>query len=173
MGTVAPNDTDARQHGIPDAPPEVPLTGMLAEFREALNAEIEAARKASRSSALGLVHGELIGRAVNGYQYLFRLENAQLTIPDDLPGDLYVAGRRYDATVISLAGTALTLSVPDDLGAYVGKASLSSNLTNLLRALIARIEEIATGGIPNHAGARLLGETPPSGEPVDLPRLTC
>ena len=147
---------------------EVELTGVLGEFREALRDEIEAARRNAQSSAVQLVHGERIGRSADGHQYLFRLENAQLALPDDLPGDLYVPGRdRVDATVISIAGTALTLSVREDLGQHVPSARLSSNLTNLLRALILRIEEIAVEGRPTPAGDRLLGTAPVAGEPLE------
>jgi hypothetical protein len=159
--------TDAKWagNGVPEA--EVPLTGVLAEFREALQAEIEAARRTAQSSAVELVHGERIGRVADGHQYLFKLENPQLALADDLPGDLYVPGRqRVDATVISLSGSALTLAVAEDLGQHVPRASLSSNVTNLLRALIARIEAISQEGRDNPAGARLLGEEAVSGAPV-------
>ena len=57
----------------------------------------------AQSSAVQLVHGERLGMAAGAFQYLFKLENPQLAMPDDLPGDLYVPGRdRLDATVISL-----------------------------------------------------------------------
>src|SRR3954454_17356466 len=105
---------------------------------------MEAARRAAQSSAVQLVHGERIGKAAGSFQYLFKLENPQQAMPDDLPGDLYIPGReRLDATVISLAGVAVTLSVPIDVGQHVPRASLSSNLTNLLRSLIRRIEDLS------------------------------
>jgi hypothetical protein len=152
----------------PSASAEVPLSGLLSEFREALRAEIEAARYVAQGGAVQLVHGERIGRVADGHQYVFRLESAQLALPDDLPGDLYVPGReRVDANVVSLAGSTLTLSVADDLGAYVPRASLASNLTNLLRKLISRIEAISSEGRENPAGARLLGDGPVSGSPVE------
>lgn len=160
--------TDVRTEGTPPVEAEVPLDGVLAEFRQALQAEIEAARRVSQGSAVQLVQGERIGRVADGHQYLFRLESPQLALPDDLPGDLYVPGRdRLDATVVSLAGSALTLSVAEDLGAYVPRASLSSNLTNLLRALISRIEALSKAGRENPAGARLLGEAAVSGTAVE------
>jgi len=145
---------------------EVPLSGVLAEFRDALRAEVDAARRAVQGSAVQLVHGQLLGRVADAHQYVFRLENPQLALPDDMPGDLYVGKERYDATVVSLAGGTITISVPQDLGGHVGRATLSSNLTNLLRALIERIEDFGTSGRPNPAGARLLGQAPPSGVPV-------
>ena len=145
---------------------EVELDGTLAEFREALRAEIEAARSASQSSAVQLVHGERIGRAADGHQYRFKLKNPQMALADDMPGDLYVPGKeRADANVISLAGGTMTLSVSVDFGQYVPSASLSSNLTNLLRKLISRIEDFSESDRENPAGALLLGEKAPSGDP--------
>lgn len=159
----------ARDSKDDEPPQEVPLSGVLAEFRDALRAEIDAARKAAQSSAVQLIHGELIGRAAGSFQHLFKLENAQLSVPDDFPGDLSVPGRdRVDATVISIAGTSLTLSVVEDLGSHVSRASLSSNMTNLLKSLIVRIEEIATSGKANPAGDRMLAVVEPSGEPTEL-----
>src|SRR5262249_8126262 len=89
---------------------EVYLHGVPAEFRSALRAEIEAARKSAQSSAIQMVRGERVGHAGGQYQYVFRLENPQLGVPDDLPGDLYIGQRRVDATVISSSGIQLTLS---------------------------------------------------------------
>jgi AAA domain/PLD-like domain len=155
---------EAQTEGATRADAEVPLAGVLSEFRQALRAEIETARRASRNSAVQLVHGERIGRVADGHQYLFKVESPQMALPDDLPGDLYLPGRdRLDAIVVSLAGSALTLWVTEDLGAYVPRASLSGNLTNLLLKLISRIEDISKEGRENHAGARLLGESAVSG----------
>lgn len=160
--------TDQETSTEPSAVAEVPLSGLLLEFREALRAEIEAARHASQSGAVQLVHGERVGRVAGGHQYVFRIESPQLALPDDLPGDLYVPGReRVDANVVSMAGSTLTLSVAEDLGAYVPRASLASNLTNLLRKLISSIEDISSERRENPAGARLLGDSPVSGTPAE------
>ncbi|MHC5058078.1 MAG: AAA domain-containing protein [Planctomycetota bacterium] len=55
----------------------------------------------------------------------------------------------------------ITLSVPQDLGRFVAKASLKTNLTYLLRKLIERIENLA--GAANAVGDRVLGLSGASG----------
>lgn len=145
---------------------EVKLDGLRAEFRTALREELEAARRASASGAIQLVNGRRIAQVGGAYQYLFLVESA-LNAPDDSPGDLYVPGARpVETTIISVDGLAVTLSVPTDLGAFVSRAALQSDLTHLLRKLIERIEELAN--TENPAGDRLLGDATPSGEPAAI-----
>lgn len=143
---------------------EVQLHGVRAEFRTALQEELDAARRASASGAIQLVNGRKIAQVGGAYQYLFLLESA-LNAPDDSPGDLYVPGAKPVATtIISVEGLAVSLSVPLDLGAFVPRAALQSDLTHLLRKLIERIEDLADK--ENPAGDRLLGDQTPSGEPA-------
>ena len=56
----------------------------------------------------------------------------------------------------------MTLSVAEDLGDYVPRATLQTDLTHLLRTLIQRVEGFAERANP--AGARLLGEVTAAGE---------
>jgi hypothetical protein len=145
---------------------EVELVGVLDEFRTALREELDAARRASASGAIQLVNGRRIAQVGGAYQYLFLVESA-LNAPDDSPGDLYVPGAKpVETTIISVEGLAVTLSVPVDLGAFVPRAALQSDLTHLLRKLIERIE--ALGDKKNPAGDRLLGDAAPSGEPAEI-----
>lgn len=71
-----------------------------------------------------------------------------------------------EATIVSLEGVSITISVPEPLGEFIARASLQSDLTMLLRILIERIEKLSTHA--NLAGDRLLGETAPSGEPESI-----
>jgi AAA domain len=145
---------------------EVELHGLLWEFREALRDELEAARRASASGAIQLLNGRRIAQVGGAYQYLFLVESA-LNAPDDSPGDLYVAGQRpIETTVISVEGLAVTLSVPVDLGEFVPRAALQSDLTHLLRKLIERIESLRDKANP--AGDRLLGQAGPTGDPASI-----
>jgi len=144
---------------------EVPLTGVAAEFRTALREEIEAARRSPSSGDVSLISGRRIAQVGGAYQYVFDIENA-LNRPADMPGDLFVDGRKFDVTLISVDGLTITLSVPEDLGAFVPSARLRTDLTFLLRRLIERIE--AWADRPNPAGDRILGRAPISGEPASL-----
>ena len=132
------------------------LTGRLEEFREALELEISAARRASSSSAVPLINGRLVGHLAEGYQYAFSVENP-LNAPGGMPADLIVPDRgRFDVVVVSVDGLRVTLSVPQSLGDFVPRARLQSDLTMLMQKLIERIEDLA--GRPNPIGDLVLGE---------------
>jgi len=140
------------------------LEGHIAEFRDALEAEINAAR-ADRRGGIGLANGKRVSQRAAAFQYVFRAESL-LNFPPDTPGDLLVGAAHHDATLISVEGLAVTLSVPSDLGDFVPEARLQTDLTFLLRKLIDRIE--TSSGQPNPAGDRMLGREPVAGEPQDF-----
>jgi hypothetical protein len=146
---------------------ERPLPPLLAEFRTALREEIEAARRAASSAAVELLSGRRIGQRGAGVQYVFLVETA-LNLPDDSPADLHVPSlrQRLEATIVSVEGLSVTVSVPVDIGEFVPRARLQSDLTHLLRTLIERIEGLAEA--ENPAGARLLGQREPAGGPVPV-----
>ena len=144
---------------------EVPLSGVLADFRTALREEIDAARKAASSSAVPLVNGHRIGQAASGYQYVFTVESA-LSLPDGAPGDLMIPDYPpLEATVVSIDGMAVTVSISQDAGDFIPRARLQSNLVHLLRQLIERVEGMA--GRNNPTGDRLLGRASPHGVPLN------
>ncbi len=138
----------------------VALTGVANEFRIALRDEIEAARRAAASSATQLRDGRRISQIGASYQYQFTVESA-LQLPDDSPGDLYVEGRLpVEITVVAVEGLSIVVSVAEDLGIYIPRARLQSNMVHLLRRLIERIENL--GVRENSPGDRLLGLRQPS-----------
>lgn len=147
--------------------PEVPLTGMLAEFRDALRAEIEVARRNAVNTAVPLVSGRRIARVGGSFQYAFKVESL-LDLPDDSPADLIVPGKGgpIEATLVSVEGLNVVVSIGIDLGAFVPAARLQTDLTLLLRKLITRIED--KRNLPNPAADRLLGLGPVSGQPSPL-----
>lgn len=156
--SARPDEAEARD--------EVPLTGILAEFRTALQEEIAAARRQAAGNAVPLANGRRIAQVGSAYQYIFAIENV-LNLPGDAPGDLYVPERApLEVTVISVDGMAITLSVPVDLGAFVATARLQSNLAHLMRKLIERIEDLAD--TPNPVGDRVLGARLVAGEAVPM-----
>jgi hypothetical protein len=143
---------------------EVELSGVLAEFRTALQEEIDAARRSAAATGIHLLDGRRIGQAAGSTQYAFRVESA-LNLPDDSPGDLHVpgrAGRPLETTIVAIDGLQVTLSVAEDLGDYVPRATLQSDLAFLLRTLIQRVEGFVERSNP--AGDRLLGKDAATGE---------
>lgn len=140
---------------------------MLEEFRDALRAEIEVARRNAVNTAVPLVSGRRIARVGGSFQYAFKVESL-LELPDDSPADLVVPGMGgpIEATIVSVEGLNIVVSVGLDLGAFVPAARLQTDLTLLLRKLITRIED--KRDLPNHAADRLLGLQPASGQPTAL-----
>jgi hypothetical protein len=139
------------------------LPPLLSDFRTALQEEIDAAKRAASAAAVELVSGRKVASHADAFQYQFLVESP-LNLPDDSPADLMVPGHvgRIEATVVQVAGLTVVVSVPVDLGEFVGRARMQTDLTFLLRTLISRIEDIAE--TPNPAGERLLGHTEPTGE---------
>jgi len=133
----------------------IPLTGHLAEFREALEQEIEAATRGAAANAVALVNGHRIGQLAASFQYRFTVESA-LQMPDDSLADLRLPdGASLQATLVSSEGMSLVLSVPSDLGPFVPRATLVTDLSILLRRLIQRVE--SRSAEQNPPGERLLG----------------
>lgn len=126
------------------APGRKDLPLLLDEFRTALESEIDAAKRATALAAVSLVNGRKIDQRGESYQYVFAVESP-LNLPDDSPADLVVPGRSdpTQVTIVSLEGLLITVSAPIDLGGFVPKAKLQSDLTYLLRSLIRRIEDLA------------------------------
>lgn len=155
--------TSGRRGQPPEAEHEKLLPPLLAEFRTALREEIEAAKRTASSAAVELISGRKVGVHAGAFQYQFLVESP-LNLPDDSPADLIVPGQqgRIEATVVSVSGLTVVVSVPVDLGEFVGRARMQTDLTFLLRTLIGRLEEI--GDTPNPAGDRLLGLVEPAGE---------
>jgi hypothetical protein len=159
--------------GSEDQQAETPLSGVRAEFRTALRAEIEAAKRAAATSAIPLVGGRKIGRLADTFQYVFGASaKSVINVPAGHPGELVIGGPApVEAVVVSVEGQDVTLSVSQDLGNRVPRAALRIDVVFLLHRLIARIEQ--TCRKPNPAGDRLLGEVPASGAPevIDDPLL--
>ena len=148
----------------------VQLTGIRLEFRTALEAEIEAASKSASRSAVSLVSGRRIAVGGGQYLYVFQLESA-LQAPDDSPADLHTDTHgTLQALIVSVQGAAITLSVAVDIGDFVGRARLQTDLTFLLRKLISRIEDGAAE--PNLVGERIMGRAASGGEPQLAPALS-
>jgi hypothetical protein len=139
------------------------LPPLLDEFRTALREEIEAAKRTASAAAVELVSGRKVGVHAGAVQYQFAVESP-LNLPDDSPADLIVPGQqgRIEATIVSVSGLTVVVSVPVDLGEFVGRARMQTDLTFLLRTLIGRLEEI--GDTANPAGDRLLSFAEPTGE---------
>lgn len=89
----------------------MPLSGVRAEFRIALEAEIDAAMRTASSGAIALVNGRRLDGLASSRQYVFSAVSI-LNVPSDSPAELLIEGREpLDAIVISVEDLAVTISV--------------------------------------------------------------
>lgn len=145
---------------------EFQLTGVLAEFRSALYAEIKAAQRQASSNAIPLSNGERIGKVGHILQYRFTVDSF-LNLPGDMPGDLIIPGiAPIPITLVGIDGLNVVLSVEVNLPKFIPQASLRTNLTYLLRSLIERIEDMSEK--PNPAGERIRAAAAISGHPIPI-----
>lgn len=131
---------------------EVLLTGVLAEFREALRDEIKKIEKSGHSSTL--LRG---GRRVesNGGDFWYRFQVDYLpSIPSDVPCNLIVGKNKYNVTVVSFDESEIILASSVELPDAIVQAKLENGATVLMERLIKRIEDNAEK--ENPAGTRML-----------------
>jgi len=148
-----------------DNPPPI-LPPLLDEFRTALQDEIEVAKRNASNSAIPLSNGHKVASQGSAHQYTFLIDSV-LNTPDGAPGDLIVAGKApLAATIVSIEGLRIVISVETDLGKFIPTARLQTNLSILMRKLIERIEDNASS--ENPAAKRMLGNDTVSGMPAAL-----
>ena len=143
-----------------------PLRAPLDEFRTALEQEITAAQANLSATAVALTDGKLIAPVGGTFHYTFDTL-ARVGVPPDTEGQLILPDRPdnpIDVRLVEIAELKVTLAVATHIGRAVPSAKLQTDLTMLLKRLIARIEEKAQEG--HSAADRVLGRRPPSGKPV-------
>ncbi|WP_295389109.1 AAA domain-containing protein [uncultured Thiodictyon sp.] len=143
-----------------------PLRAPLDEFRTALDREITAAQANLSATAVALTDGKLVAPVGGAFHYTFDTL-ARVGVPPDTEGQLILPDRPdnpIDVRLVEIAELKVTLAVATHIGRAVPSARLQTDLTMLLKRLIARIEEKAQEG--HSAADRVLGKRPPSGKPV-------
>src|SRR3954452_4903562 len=107
-----------------DVEDRVQLFGVLAEFRDALNAEARAVRAGSGGNAVVLRQGRRILHGAGLHHYAFQVDFPQ-RLPVDAPAQLVIEGRApVDVIVAEVKGLSITVVSPNDLGQTVAGASL-------------------------------------------------
>ncbi len=133
-------------------PERVELKGILSEFRDALEEEINKIKKSGQSSTL-LFAGRQIESPGGNLWYRFNVEYVP-SLPSDTPCKLIVGQNQYDVTVISFEENSIVVSTKAPLPVTLGKARLENGATVLMERLIKCIEENAEK--ENPAGRRML-----------------
>ncbi len=129
----------------------VELAGFLAEFREALEDEIEEIKKSGQSSII-LSHGRQIESHNAELWYIFEVEYAP-SIPADTPCKLFVGNDPFDVTVVSFDENSIIVSTKTPLPPSLGIARLENGAAILMELLIKCIEDNADK--ENPAGKRM------------------
>lgn len=131
---------------------QVELKGVLAEFREALEEEIDKIKQSGQSSTL-LYAGRQVESHSPEFWYRFNVEYIP-SLPADTPCKLLIGKDQFDVTVISLEENSIIISSKSLLPDTIGKARLENGATVLMERLIKCIEENAAK--TNDAGKRML-----------------
>ncbi len=130
---------------------QVPLSGFLSEFREAIQDEIKEIEKNGLSS-IQLKEGHRLYSS-NGFWYQFKIDYLP-NIPADTPCKLTIGNEDYDVTVIAFDDNNLTIAAKEELPNTIAEAKLENGTTVLLELLIKRIESNSTKS--NLAGQRMM-----------------
>lgn len=138
------------------SPERIELNGILEEFRDALEEEIDQIKKKGQSSSL-LYAGRRIESHGGEHWYCFNTEYVP-SLPADTPCKLLIGKDQFDVTVISFEENSIIVSSKTPLPDTIGKARLENGSTVLMECLIKCIEENAEK--ENSAGNRML---PPDG----------
>ncbi len=131
---------------------EVMLTGMLADFRDALRDEIKTIEKSGQSSTL-LRGGRQVESNGSDFWYKFQVDYLP-SVPSDAPCNLIVGKNQYNVTVVSFDQSEIILASAVELPDAIAQARLENGATVLMERLIKRIEDNAEKNNP--AGARML-----------------
>lgn len=131
---------------------KVELHGTLAEFRQALEDEIEAVKKRGQSSTM-LSGGVQISNQAGKFCYKYNADYVPV-MPADTPCKLIVGQEQYTVTTVSFDEETITLASELPLPAGFSQARLENGSTVLMECMIQCIEENA--GKDNPAGRRML-----------------
>lgn len=132
---------------------DVELTGILAEFREALQDEIQKIEKSGQSSIL-LRNGRLAEQNGNDFWYTFQVDYLP-SMPPDTPCNLIIGKDEYNVVIVANNNESeITLASSVKLPDTIAQARLENGATVLMERLIKRIEDNAIK--VNPAGMRML-----------------
>ncbi len=143
---------DTRKKSVKNDKEPIVLDGILGEFREALEEEIEKIKTSGQSSTL-LSGGRRIESQGPEYWYRFGVEYVP-SLPADTPCKLVIGKDQFDVTVVSFEESFIIISSKVLLPDTIGSARLENGTTVLMERLIKCIEDNAKN--ENVVGKRML-----------------
>lgn len=130
------------------------LASVIQICRSALYDEMQAIRRKG-SNPLLLSDGHLLGQeAEGGCVYSFTLD-AEVILPDDAPGKLYVGELSVDVSVISITGFTILLLTNQSVGPSVPSARLVTDASFLLEKLRDRLAALIADSEASRRAAKL------------------
>lgn len=119
---------------------------LIEEFIQALSEEIEVTKKRKGRSKISLKDGRLISEENDLCLYSFELDSYS-TPQEDIPVEIEVKGKTYDAQIIGVEGNRLTITIGTNLGKKIEEALIIINPWYLLEKLKERYKEFLQGNI--------------------------
>lgn len=145
-----------------DASKQIPSNNsLIEEFIQALSEEIETTKKRKGRSKISLKDGRLISEENDLCLYSFEIDSSS-TPQEDIPVEIEVKGKTYDAQIIGVEGNRLTIAMGTNLGKKIEEALIIINPWYLLERLKERYKEFLQGNITLNTGlaGKLFGLAP-------------
>jgi hypothetical protein len=119
-------------------------TDLITNFINAINLEIEAAKRQSFASTIDLTNGKRVESNSEGHIYDFANPDG-VNLRDDMPVMLVAGDGDKKGTVVSVTDERVLISIEEDLGPILPFAKLRSDMTFFLFRLKERFESVRKG----------------------------
>ena len=124
----------------------------------AVAVEIDAAQSGKSSDrSYTIVEGKFITKADNTYLYQFKVAKQLPTNFDDAPVGIIISSNPIQGTIVNLEDFFVTIALSEYLGDYIAQASLTVDLTFILKRLKEALSEKAQGLATNQLVHRAFG----------------
>ncbi|MCJ7507933.1 MAG: AAA domain-containing protein [candidate division Zixibacteria bacterium] len=144
------------------------ISGLLAEFDNALDDEIKAVKTRGGDWTLGLKDGEFIGEIARGRIYQFNVER-KIPVVDETPAQIEIMGRNYRASIVRFLEFKLEVCITDFDGERIPSARLKIDATYVLKKLKDALSSLTRGSWSPSLALKVFNYIPPKcsvGKPV-------
>ncbi len=117
---------------------------LLADLRQAVAAELEAARAQAALVRVEVLSGRRGAAAGGGHLYTFLL-SALLPVPDDTPGELHIGRRVHHCRIVGVEGLRVTVLMAEAPARFIERATLAAQPWTALARLDAALAKRAAG----------------------------
>lgn len=118
---------------------------IVSNLKEAIKEEISYKKSSSKSKGKGTIlkdgQRKIVGASIF---YKFRLDKP-VKLPKDVRGYIFAAGTKFEGAIADLSDDHLVWNMSNDLGESIKQCNIVVEETDLLNAMIAKLEEIESG----------------------------